>query len=496
MNILTYKISGTIYNNKSFRAIVLILMLIAYAMLFQGSRGLWERDEGRYTNIAVRMLQSGNLLEPSLNDDAPHFAKPPLTYWAIAGGIKLLGWSEWGVRLPNALAFVCTVLLIYAISRRITPERPWLSPVIYATSLLPFIASNIVTTDTLLTLFETMAVTAFICWWHHKDASVFLIIMWAGFGLSFLTKGPPGLLSLLVIFAFILLTDGWKSLSQIISPSGLALFLLFGFGWYITVAAIRPGMVKYFLADEVAGRIFTGMYHRNPEWYKGFAIYIPTLMIGTLPWTFSLLSGARSIHRTLLSITWWREKLNNDPWTPFLFLWVLLPLLVFFLSKSRLWLYILPLFVPVSLITGRLPIFHSRVNRKILLLAIWIIMLIGLKFAASRFPYDKDNRTLARAIADIDRPLPAEVVFVDADPYWGLSLYLQCEVEPVVSSSPAKTSLTETLAEEFDNNEPGSLFIAKKNREAEVIKTCRSLGYPVRTLGQTDKWVFMILEKD
>lgn|GEM_PF-7015545 len=32
---------------------LLCLAVFVYAMAFQGSRGLWERDEGRYTNIGT-----------------------------------------------------------------------------------------------------------------------------------------------------------------------------------------------------------------------------------------------------------------------------------------------------------------------------------------------------------------------------------------------------------------------------------------------------------
>ncbi|HKF96204.1 MAG TPA: hypothetical protein VKB96_16755, partial [Gammaproteobacteria bacterium] len=34
----------------------LLALLIALAFAFQGSRGLWGTDEGRYTNVALRML--------------------------------------------------------------------------------------------------------------------------------------------------------------------------------------------------------------------------------------------------------------------------------------------------------------------------------------------------------------------------------------------------------------------------------------------------------
>ncbi|MEZ5314496.1 MAG: hypothetical protein R2862_13120 [Thermoanaerobaculia bacterium] len=32
-----------------------LFALIAFALLFQGSRGIWDPDEGRYVNVAYRM---------------------------------------------------------------------------------------------------------------------------------------------------------------------------------------------------------------------------------------------------------------------------------------------------------------------------------------------------------------------------------------------------------------------------------------------------------
>jgi len=39
------------------RGLALVLAALVFALLFQGSRGLWERDEGRYTDVAVQMLR-------------------------------------------------------------------------------------------------------------------------------------------------------------------------------------------------------------------------------------------------------------------------------------------------------------------------------------------------------------------------------------------------------------------------------------------------------
>ena len=78
---------------------------------FQGTRGLYETSEGRYAECAREMLETGHYLEPQLGYQ-PHLNKPPLTYWAIMGNLKLLGNNEWAVRLYNAVAFALTVLVV------------------------------------------------------------------------------------------------------------------------------------------------------------------------------------------------------------------------------------------------------------------------------------------------------------------------------------------------------------------------------------------------
>lgn len=476
------------------RVALAVMALLAFTMAFQGSRGLWERDEGRYTNIALRMLDTGDFIVPALNDDVPHFAKPPLTYWAIAGGIQLLGKNEWGVRLFNALAFVATVLVIYALGRRITPGRPWLPAIVYATSLFPFGAANIVTTDTLLALWESVAVLGFVEWRHYRSAKarhLALLVMWGGFGLAFLTKGPPGLLPLLAIVVFVISADGLKSIPRLLSLAGMATFFMIGFGWYVLVGMTHQGLMTYFIRDEFVNRIATGMHHRNPQWYKPFAIYIPVLIFGTLPWTFTLFGAVSSLRRTLLSVRWWKERLANDQWPPFLILWVLLPLTVFFASSSRLPLYILPLFVPLALMTGRVagPVLHRKAA--VWLLVLWMVALPAVKYAATFYPYEKDSRAMAEAIRSAVHPTPREIVFIDSEPFWGMSLYLNSEVERISTHGEARGE--EALAKEVREWEPGVLYIAERRHVDRIRKACGKLGFSVDALGKHGSWVFLKL---
>ena len=66
------------------------------------------------------------------------------------------------MRLPYAIAFSLTVLLLLPLGRDLSPARPRLPAVAYAAMLLPYIAANSVTTDTFLALFTTLYAAAFV----------------------------------------------------------------------------------------------------------------------------------------------------------------------------------------------------------------------------------------------------------------------------------------------------------------------------------------------
>jgi 4-amino-4-deoxy-L-arabinose transferase len=92
-------------------------------------------------------------------------------------------------------------------------------------------------------------------------------------------------------------------------------------------------------------------FGRNPQWYKPFVIYLPVLLGGQGAW---LAFGAR-IPRAegLASPRRLLARLRRGDAASFLLLWLLLPLALFFLSTSRLPLYVLPLFAPIALAVAR-----------------------------------------------------------------------------------------------------------------------------------------------
>ena len=478
-------------------------LVLAYALAFQGTRGIWEPDEGRYTDIATQMLRSGDFVTPAFNDEVPHFAKPPLVYWVIAGSVSVVGWNEWGARLPNALAFAVTILVVGALGRRVLPARPWLPAIVYATFLLPYVAANAVTTDTLLTMWETLAVLCFVLWWERRDGPSWrppLFAMWLCFALAFLTKGPPGLLPLLAVLTFVALKGGWRTLARLVCLGGIAVFAVVGLGWYVFVALVHPGLLTYFLHDEIVARVATTTHHRNSQWYGALRVYGPTLLLGSLPWTWPLLRGLGRARRTVLSRSWWRGTLSIDPWVAFLALWLLLPLAVFALSLSRLPLYALPLFAPLALIVARL--LRSAPDRRlrVALVAAWAVLLVGVRWAAASFPTDNDSRTLAREIATLVPERPHEVVFVDSEAVWGIAIYLRgTQVENVFTGTPPPGSGFVrrdrlTLAEELAEREPGMILLASAAGLPTVRSELDRAGRRYRELGPLRRWTALAVE--
>src|SRR5687768_9731975 len=131
----------SLLRSPAFRIAALALLL---AFGFLGSRGIWDPDEGRYTNVALNMLDSGDWLNPRRNHEVGHWTKPPLTYWAIAASVGVFGKNPWAARLPAALAYLVSIWLAWRVARRLAPGAAPQAAVIYATMLFTLGASQLI----------------------------------------------------------------------------------------------------------------------------------------------------------------------------------------------------------------------------------------------------------------------------------------------------------------------------------------------------------------
>jgi 4-amino-4-deoxy-L-arabinose transferase-like glycosyltransferase len=414
----------------------LICLGLVLGFGFQGTRSLWGPDEGRYVDAALQMLDTGNYMAPAYSPDEVNFSKPPTTYWFIAASCKLFGRNAWAARTPYALAFVLTLLLLYAMGKRVVPEKPWLPGLIYGCSAFPFVAANIVSTDAFLVLCEALAMLGFLNAAFGDDASHRsrnVLLMWLGWGLAFLTKGPPGLIPLLAVIPFVASRDGWRGLGRFFHPGGLLLFLLVGLSWYLVVILRYPGLLHYFLHQEVYNRLFTNAHHRNAGALGWVAAYVPTLALGLLPWWLGVFRGIRCA----FSGGTWKTWKNQRSVELLLLMWFFIPFVVFCLAQSRLPLYLLPLFLPLSLLLAlelRDRIDLRKASQRAWL-AVWIVVLLALKaYAAYAMHPSKDDRQVTQELSALTQPQAyTALAFVqntdldytiEEETPWGVRMYL------------------------------------------------------------------------
>ena len=387
--------------------IALFIFFVWVLLSTLGGAALFEPDEGRNAEIAREILLLKDWVTPHY-DFIPRLDKPMLFFDFVAVSYKLFGISEWSARLPSALAALGCLLLTYRFSRALWAGSVALwSTLILFTSVGFFALSRIVILDMLFTFFLTLALCCFFVGQSQVDggkARGQFLVMYAAIGAATMTKGPIGfLLPAATIFVYILLTRQWLLLRHMELPFGILLFLTLSASWYLLAEARNPGFVHHFLWEENFARFATTRFNRTQPWY----FYILTLPAGFFPWSVFLPGALAGLWKLPLT----RERL-------FLALWAGWPLLIFSLSSSKMFHYILPIFPPLAMIVGESIARAFQMSPKRLVLAAFpvislLLLSLGL-VAVLIWPAvlpDPLERNIAHALPQI-AILPVAGVFV------------------------------------------------------------------------------------
>jgi 4-amino-4-deoxy-L-arabinose transferase-like glycosyltransferase len=466
------------------------ILALFLGLVLLGHRGIWDPDEGRYTNVALNMLDSGDWLNPRRNEEVGHWTKPPMTYWTIAASVGVFGANAWAARLPSALSYLLCVWLVWRMGKRMSPGSETTAALAYATMLLPVGTAHLITADYVLTAFSTLAMHGFVqARFGAERPRLWIATVWIGFALAFLTKGPPALLPMLALVAFDIAMRG-RGHHRVFGLTGIVLFALLALPWYVAVIVNHPGLFEYYIGDEVVNRVTTNEFGRHGEWYGWLQVYVPTLLVGTLPWTPALLRWVRRLPSDLRR--WWgdsAQRFADGPWL-MLALWVLLPLIVFCLARSRMPLYLLPLFAPLALLVGMQRQREGRGLPKWQWLAAWAALLVGLQVAVGFWPTHKDASKWADEIRKRagGRPVP-EVVFVEDMTRYGLHVHLgtgthieKIALEPL-PQSPFDRIYDELLEQELEEREDDAVWVTKAAKFPEVQARIERQGFTVQPLG-------------
>ncbi len=343
----------------------LLPAVLAFGVLLPGTFGvsLVDRDEGWYAQVSREMLASGDWLMPRYLGE-PWLAKPPLLYWCVAASFRVFGLHEWAGRLVSVLAMVGVVCLTVTLAREMYDRRVAVcAGVTFITAGLPAVVGKMLLTDGLL-LLGIMAATVLLWRMATRGPTVLRAVgFWAAVGLAVLTKGPAVVLfvgafgvGLLVCMRFAggggdtrghatgQTTLSGQSARWFVSPVlwlTLPAAIVIAGPWYAYAARHAGGtLVSQFLGYEIVSRVAgTPHGHGGPPGY-----HLLVGLAGWLPWTV-LVPGA--------VIEAWRAR-RDDRAARLLLVWAGLPWLVLELIHSKLPHYVLPCYVPLAVLLGRM----------------------------------------------------------------------------------------------------------------------------------------------
>ncbi|MCM8784528.1 MAG: hypothetical protein NC818_07205, partial [Candidatus Omnitrophica bacterium] len=213
-----------------------------------------------------------------------------------------------------------------------------------------------------------------------KRKKISLFFFWVSLALTFLTKGPVGLLPLLVMIIYLFFEKDISLLKEIFWSKlyFLFLFLVLGLSWYLFLV-FKFGFSETFslFRYETVERFSRGYIHRASVFY-----FFPIVLLGFLPWTVFL--------------PWLRVKFSS---MRFLVIWFMVVFLFFSLSRSKIPTYILSLFPCLSIILAQFwesnfSRLERRFSRKIIFSMIIIFTFLIISLLCTRM-FLKEKYNLA-----------------------------------------------------------------------------------------------------
>lgn len=327
--------------------------------------GVTESSEARYAQIPKEMLESGDFIHPTLMG-IHHYHKPPVTYWITAASYQIFGISAWSARVFLQISILIQVWLVYQLWGLIfgDKDKAFYASMLYASFPTVIISGRALTTDGYLTLFILLAIYF---WFLHLkwNNRRFLLLFYLMLGLGFLTKGPVVLIVPLVLLLSQKIFLKIKFGNGRIHILGILLFLATGLSWFLYLYLEDRQFLDYFVFKHTVDRFASDTFSRSqPFWF-----YFPIVIGTAFPWIFIIVANTKKA---------WVEKSKN---LLTLIIWVFIPLIFFSISRSKLVLYILPVYPGIALAATAIWLGLKRDNQRkwdMVLLCFHLLALIGL----------------------------------------------------------------------------------------------------------------------
>lgn len=299
------------------------LAVFAVLMFAPGQASLppFDRDESRYAQAVVQMLDSGDFVDIRFQDRARHL-QPAGIYWLQAAAVTAFSDPDaraiWAHRLPSLLAAIASVLLTAGVGTRAFGRGPGIAAaVILGASLLLNVEAHMAKIDATL-LAVTLAVQGLLMRAYLDRERLSLpaaALFWALLGVGIMLKGPLILLFAGLTATALTLWDRSPQWLMRLRPWLVVLTALVVAPWVWAISERTQGA----FLQEALGRSLMNKVGNSQQGHVGPAGYHLT-MFGLVFWPGAIFA--------LLAIPYaWLKR--REPAVRFMIAWIVPAWIVF-----------------------------------------------------------------------------------------------------------------------------------------------------------------------
>lgn len=325
-------------------------------------------DEPRYAQVAREMFDRTDWVTPTLGG-FNWFEKPALLYWLQMSSYKLFGVNEFAARFGSALFGLGTIACLWLLGEKfVSPNKDvkiengfanYLA-LIAASTLGIIVFSRGASFDIILTFPITAACVSYFLFDHvslntDRSGRWWLFAFYFFIGVALLAKGLVG-----IVFPFAIISF-FHVLSLRLPKKDFYLGLLWGLPVALLVAALWylpmylthgwPFIDEFFVQHHF--QRYTSNKYLHPQPVHFFFWVLPLMTIPWLPFFFAgIWSGAKQLLMGGDDIDMRYQNVAYSPLLLYSAAWLLVPLVFFSFSGSKLPGYILPAVSPAIIIAA------------------------------------------------------------------------------------------------------------------------------------------------
>ena len=352
-------------NEKYFPLYILLLSVAVLFFQLEGSIGNW--DEAAYSQIAKEGLQTNNWIDFHYLGKL-WFEKPPLVIWLTMISFKIFGVTEFATWFFPVIFGIMGVVGTYYLGKYLFNSKIGLFAALILLSIPHYV---LMARNNMMDIFlVSNSVISFLFLIKSKENSKYLILSGVFLGLAFMSKNVVALLNLPVFLYYLYLNKQlsilkskylfWFLISFLIITLPWHLLMFFKYKWDFWNSYIGFHLITRYTKDVVVGGS------------EDILHYFKVVILRSGSWWFVLLALSPIILKDILN------KINRQKLYLLIF-WIALIILLFTSSSTKVHHYILPLYIPFSILIAY-GMYQAYLKRSIFLATATFLLFINISY--------------------------------------------------------------------------------------------------------------------